>query len=52
MGNEAAEQNRRIVERFVTDPSDRPFLVYLAHKAIHPNVIQRDDGTVVRPMLS
>jgi N-acetylglucosamine-6-sulfatase len=25
----------------------RPFLVYLAHKAIHPNVIQRDDGRVV-----
>jgi N-acetylglucosamine-6-sulfatase len=35
------------VERFMDDPSDRPFLVYLAHKAIHPNVIQRDDGTVV-----
>jgi hypothetical protein len=28
-------------------PSDRPFLVYLAHKTIHPNVIQRDDGSVV-----
>jgi N-acetylglucosamine-6-sulfatase len=35
------------VERFVDDPSDRPFLVYLAHKAIHPNVIQRDDGSLV-----
>jgi len=28
-------------------PSDRPFLVYLAHKAIHPNVLQRDDGSLV-----
>ena len=25
----------------------KPFLVYLAHKAIHPNVMQRDDGRVV-----
>ncbi len=35
------------VERFVDRPSDQPFLVYLAHKAIHPNVIQRDDGSLV-----
>ena len=35
------------VERFIDDAGDRPFLAYLAHKAIHPNVIQRDDGTVV-----
>ena len=34
------------VERFIDRPSDQPFLVYLAHKAIHPNVIQRDDGSV------
>jgi Sulfatase len=34
-------------ERFMDRPSDRPFLVYLAHKAIHPNVIQRDDGSLV-----
>jgi N-acetylglucosamine-6-sulfatase len=25
----------------------KPFLVYLAHKAVHPNIIQRDDGSVV-----
>jgi arylsulfatase A-like enzyme len=35
------------VERFIERPSDQPFLVYLAHKAIHPNVIQKDDGSVV-----
>ncbi len=35
------------VEKFMDAPADRPFLVYLAHKAIHPNVIQRDDGRVV-----
>ncbi len=35
------------VERFIDRPSDQPFLVYLAHKAIHPNVIQRDDGSLM-----
>ena len=35
------------VERFIDRPADQPFLVYLAHKAIHPNVIQQNDGTVV-----
>ena len=34
------------VERFIGRAGDRPFLVYLAHKAIHPNVVQRDDGSV------
>jgi arylsulfatase A-like enzyme len=34
------------VERFIDRPSDSPFLVYLAHKAIHPNVIQQDDGSL------
>jgi len=35
------------VERFIDRPSDQPFLVYLAHKAVHPNVIQKDDGSLV-----
>jgi N-acetylglucosamine-6-sulfatase len=35
------------VDRFIEGSGDRPFLVYLAHKAIHPNVVQRDDGSVV-----
>ena len=35
------------VERFIDRAADQPFLVYLAHKAIHPNVVQRDDGSVV-----
>lgn len=34
------------VERFIDRPGDAPFLVYLAHKAIHPNVIQNDDGSL------
>lgn len=34
------------VERFIDRPGDGPFLVYLAHKAIHPNVIQQDDGSL------
>ena len=34
------------VERFIDRPGDGPFLVYLAHKAIHPNVVQNDDGSL------
>ena len=26
-------------------PTDQPFFVYLGHKAIHPEAVQRDDGT-------
>ncbi len=35
------------VERFIDASAGQPFLVYLAHKAIHPNVVQRDDGRMV-----
>jgi len=31
---------------FIRRPRDRPFLVYLAHKAVHPDVEQRDDGSI------
>jgi N-acetylglucosamine-6-sulfatase len=34
------------VGHFVEGAGERPFLVYLAHKAIHPNLVQRDDGSV------
>jgi arylsulfatase A-like enzyme len=34
-------------EQFIQSSAGQPFLVYLAHKAIHPNVVQRDDGTLV-----
>ena len=33
------------VERFIQRAKGGPFLVYLAHKAIHPNIVQRDDGS-------
>jgi N-acetylglucosamine-6-sulfatase len=33
------------VERFIQRAGTQPFLVYLAHKAIHPNIVQRDDGS-------
>jgi N-acetylglucosamine-6-sulfatase len=33
--------------RFIEEAGDAPFLVYLAHKAIHPNIVQRDDGSTV-----
>ena len=35
------------VEQFITQAGDKPFLAYLAHKAIHPNVVQQDDGRLV-----
>jgi N-acetylglucosamine-6-sulfatase len=31
---------------FIQREHSRPFLVYLAHKAVHPDVVQRDDGSV------
>ena len=31
---------------FIERSRDGPFLVYLAHKAIHPDVVQRDDGSI------
>ncbi|MDH5233681.1 MAG: sulfatase [Gemmatimonadota bacterium] len=31
---------------FVRQAKDEPFLLFLAHKALHPNVVQRDDGSV------
>lgn len=37
--------NARAIE-FVRRPRSKPFLLYLAHKAVHPNILQRDDGSV------
>ena len=34
---------------FIREPSSQPFCLYLAHKAIHPNTQQRDDGLRVNP---
>lgn len=31
---------------FVRQRRSKPFLLYLAHKAVHPNIVQRDDGSV------
>jgi N-acetylglucosamine-6-sulfatase len=33
--------------RFINEERNQPFLLYLAHKALHPNMMQRDDGSVV-----
>jgi N-acetylglucosamine-6-sulfatase len=32
---------------FVRRPRSKPFLLYLSHKAVHPNIRQLDDGSVV-----
>ena len=31
--------------RFIRESAEKPFLVFLAHKALHPNVVQHDDGS-------
>lgn len=36
------------VKRFLQRTRGKPFMVFLAHKALHPNVMQRDDGSVVQ----
>jgi N-acetylglucosamine-6-sulfatase len=33
--------------RFINEERNQPFLLYLAHKALHPNIMQLDDGKVV-----
>lgn len=37
---------------FLARRREKPFCLYLAHKAVHPNVQQRDDGSVVGGALS
>jgi N-acetylglucosamine-6-sulfatase len=31
--------------RFIRESGQAPFMAFLAHKALHPNVVQRDDGS-------
>lgn len=31
---------------FATRARSRPFMLFLAHKAVHPDIVQRDDGSV------
>jgi len=33
------------VDRFIRQSVQEPFLVFLAHKALHPNIVQHDDGS-------
>jgi len=33
------------VVRFMRESAGKPFFVFLAHKALHPNIVQRDDGS-------
>jgi N-acetylglucosamine-6-sulfatase len=32
--------------QFINQKREQPFMLYLAHKALHPNFIQRDDGSI------
>jgi N-acetylglucosamine-6-sulfatase len=40
--------NRQAIE-FLRRPHDQPFLLYLSHKAVHPNLVQRADGSIDDP---
>lgn len=40
--------NSRAVE-FLRRPHDKPFVLYLSHKAVHPNLEQRADGSISDP---
>jgi N-acetylglucosamine-6-sulfatase len=43
--------NARAVE-YVRRPHDKPFVLYLSHKAVHPNLVQRPDGSLSDPSAS
>ena len=32
---------------FISEDRDAPFMLYLSHKGLHPNIFQADDGTAV-----
>ncbi|MGE0757625.1 MAG: sulfatase [Pirellulaceae bacterium] len=38
--------------RFLRQPRSQPFLLYLAHKALHPELTQRADGSITDPNAS
>ncbi len=40
--------NKLAVE-FVSQARKKPFCLYLAHKALHPELVQRDDGSISDP---
>lgn len=40
--------NAQAIE-FVKQPRQRPFCLYIAHKALHPELTQRDDGSITDP---
>lgn len=37
---------------FIQRPHDRPYLLYFAHKAMHPELVQRADGSISDPNAS
>ena len=39
----------RLASEFIQAPHERPFCLYLSHKALHPELVQRDDGSISDP---
>jgi N-acetylglucosamine-6-sulfatase len=42
----------RFAAAFVRKPKEKPFCLYIAHKALHPELTQRDDGSITDPSAS
>lgn len=40
--------NQRVNE-FIQQKREKPFCIYIAHKALHPELTQRDDGSITDP---
>ena len=37
-------------EAFIRKPHDKPFCLYLSHKAVHPDLVQAADGSIVNAL--
>ena len=48
LGHTTDVLNEKAVE-FIRQKRSRPFCLYLAHKALHPELTQRDDGSITDP---
>lgn len=39
----------RLASEFIQSTHEQPFCLYLSHKALHPELVQRDDGSISDP---
>ena len=48
----ATDVYNQLAVDFLKRPHDRPFVLYLSHKAVHPNLVQNADGSISDPSAS